>query len=283
MLFARDVTDRQRAAQKLEECRKELEELIEERSEELRESRSRLRDRERLATVGTLAAGIAHQINNPAGAIVAAAEFALLYGEDPEGDDIRKDSLNKTIEEAHRIERIVKSVLKFARHEPTPKWREDIGPIIRRSSELSREYVEGRGGHLDVTSAEQPLPAMLSPIEIEQMMVNLIHNASESRPEGVKIQIRTRRRDDSVLIEVEDDGRGMPPETRHHIFDPFYTTRLHEGGSGLGLSVVHGTVVDHGGEIYVESSVDGGTCVRVRLTLCFESDETESEGRAAAS
>lgn len=173
----------------------------------------------------------------------------------------------ETLDAANRIGRIVKSLLKFARHEATPKWHEDLEQIVHRSSELGRHYVEGRGGKLVVTSSHEPLPAILSPIEIEQVLINLIHNAIQAQPGGGEVRVRTRREGDFALIEVEDDGCGIAPESLQHIFDPFFTTRLRDGGSGLGLSVVHGVVVDHGGSITVDSHPDYGTRIHIRLPL----------------
>jgi len=262
-----DITDRKRIDQQRIRRGEELETRFEERGERLKASQIRLRERERLAAVGTLAAGVAHQINNPIGGIVAASEFALSEGKGSEGEKSRRQALETALEEARRCGRIVKSMLKFARNEPTPKWVEDINPIVRRASELSRNYVESRGGTLDITSWPEALPVLISTIDLEQVVLNLVRNAAESRPEGARVTVETRRLGDQVEIIVSDDGPGIDDETRSRIFDPFFTTRLEEGGSGLGLSVAHGVVADHEGRLEVESSEGGGTRFRIVLPL----------------
>jgi len=233
----------------------------------LRASLDRLREQERLAAVGTLASGIAHQINNPVGAISAAAEFALLSASEPDAEKIREASLNRIVEESARAGRIVKSILRFARHGTTNKWVDDLGAVVRRSVELMRPYVDERGGHLDFEGSETAMPVVMSPIEIEQMMVNLVRNAAESLREGGRVMVRTEAAGGSALVEVIDQGRGMDADTRAQVFDPFFTTRLRDGGSGLGLSVVHGIVSEHAGEIEIESEPDRGTRVGIRFPM----------------
>lgn len=265
LIVARDVTDRIEAERTREAERSALERVVEERDEELRASLDRLREQERLAAVGTLASGIAHQINNPVGAISAAAEFALVAENDPDAEKIRDEAFRRIVEEAARAGRIVKSVLRFARHGTTQKWIDDLSGVVRRAAELSRSYVEERGGVLELEASAGALWVAMTPIEIEQMIVNLIHNAAESRVDGALVRVRTRDLPGEAIVEVVDAGRGMSAETRARAFDPFFTTRLRDGGSGLGLSVVHGIVTDHGGEIEIESEPDRGTCVRIRL------------------
>jgi signal transduction histidine kinase len=107
----------------------------------------------------------------------------------------------------------------------------------------------------------------MSPVEVEQAMVNVLRNALESSERGVRVSIRTRLDGDAVLVEIEDDGRGMPLEQLEHAFDPFYTSRLQDGGTGLGLSVAHGLISSHGGEISMDSKQGDGTLVSITLPL----------------
>ncbi len=265
-----DITDRKRGEEELARSRNELEERVAERGEQLRISLERLKEQERLVAVGTLAAGIAHQINNPIGAISAAAEFALLVGEgreDEDGSAIRERALVTALEEAHRCGRIVKGVLQFARDDPKAKWIGDLNPVVRRACEQVRGYVTERKGMLVVDTAAQRLLVRMSPIDLEQVIVNLVRNAVESRDRGVRVEVRTQQVGSEVRLEVSDDGPGIADSIRGHVFEPFYTTRLEEGGSGLGLSVVHGVIGDHGGEVDLGKSPAGGTCFRIRLPL----------------
>ncbi len=269
LVLARDVTGRREGDAELEARQRDLEARIAASREELRAARRRLEDQEHLAVVGTLASGIAHQINNPLGAIRAAADFALLEADTEEGPRIAREALARIGEESDRAGRIVKSVLRFARHGSTPKWIDDLVPVVRRSAELCRDYVEQRAGSLEIHSTEAELPILMSPIEIEQLVVNLVRNAAESRERGARVEVSIERHPTAAIARllVEDDGRGIPHEALADVFDPFYTTRIRDGGSGLGLSVGHGIVEDHGGTIRIESKSGDGTRVIVELPL----------------
>lgn len=266
-----DVTARKRSDELLARRREELELRFAERGEQLRESQEKLREQERLAAVGTLAAGIAHQINNPIGAIVAASEFALMEDAEASSLPALRGALKTVLDEARRCGRIVKSVLKFARDEPTAKWVEDLNPTVRRASELARSYVERLGGRLEIDLWAEAVPARISPIDIEQVVLNLVRNAAESRTGGARVRVSTRRLGDVAEVAVCDDGRGIDAEARSRILDPFYTTRLEDGGFGLGLSVAHGVIADHEGELEIDSLEAGGTRFRFRLPI-VESD-----------
>ncbi len=262
-----DISERKRAEKELALYRDQLEARFEERGEQLRASLEELRRQERLSSVGTLASGIAHQINNPIGGIVAAAQFALGARGGSDRDAIREEALARIVEEAQRCGRIVKNILKFARNEQTAKWRNDLGPIVRGAVESARSYVEQRGGQLHVSLEAQPIPVHASPIDLEQVVVNLVRNAAESRTAGVNVRVCTRIQGDRGLLEVSDDGIGFPERDRERLFDPFRTSRISEGGSGLGLSVVHTIVKDHAGRIDLDDAEPHGATVRVALPL----------------
>lgn len=262
-----DITARKRAEQALARSRQLLEDRVVERSERLRASQLELRRQRQLASIGTLAAGVAHQINNPIASIMASAEYALLAApECPEGGDaIRDEALRSVIAEAMRCGQIVKNVLRFARQQPTARWVEDLGPLVRRTAAICQGYVVDHGGLLRIDTTDGALSALVSPIEIEQVLVNLIRNAAEALDgEGV-VRVGVYAREQWVEISIDDEGRGIPRERLDHLFEPFYTTRVHQGGTGLGLSFAHGVVVDHGGTIHVESEVGKGTRIRILL------------------
>ena len=267
LVVGRNVTARVEAEESLARERDDLAQTVIEREELLNASLARLREQERLAAVGTLAAGIAHQINNPVGAISAAAEFALVSASDPQADAVREDSLKRIVEESARAGRIVKSILRFARHGTTNKWDDDLARVVGRSIELVRPYVHERGGTIELEGPAGAIPIAMSPIEVEQALVNLVRNAAEAIRPGGHIHVRLSRTATHALVEVIDEGIGMNAETRSQIFDPFFTTRLRDGGSGLGLSVVHGIVTEHGGEIEVESEPGAGTRIALRFPI----------------
>ncbi len=275
----RDARIRAEAEQALVRYRDELEERVEERGEQLRASLERLKEQERLVAIGTLASGIAHQINNPIGGIAAAAEFALLVGEEEGGAAIQRRALETALEEARRCGRIVKGVLQFARDEPNLKWPEDLNATVLRALEQVRRFVAEHRGTLRVTTTRECLRVKMNPIDLEQVIVNLVRNAAESRESGVKIDVRTEQLGHEAILIVSDDGPGIDESIRGRVFEPFYTTRLEGGGSGLGLAVVHGVIGDHGGRIEIESPDSGGTRFRIRLPLVVFEDETASIDR----
>ena len=112
----------------------------------------------------------------------------------------------------------------------------------------------------------------MNPLEMEEVLVNLIRNAIESRARGARVLLSCARDENGVRIEVSDNGRGIEAKASKHIFDPFFTTRLQEGGTGVGLSVVHGIVTDHGGTIDVESQPGRGTRSRIVLPLAGQDE-----------
>ncbi|MBK7949043.1 MAG: HAMP domain-containing histidine kinase [Deltaproteobacteria bacterium] len=262
-----------------DQYRAELELRLVERSEQLRASLVRLEEQQRLVAVGTLAAGIAHQINNPIGAIAAAAQYALIAGEDDDAAAIREEALSTVVDEARRCGRIVRSVLQFARDEPTPKWVESLNPVVVRACEQTRDYVEERGGRLELRLADEPLAVRMSPIDLEQVVVNLIRNGAESRKDGANVEVATVGVDDEAWLLVVDDGDGIDPTLRTRVLEPFFTTRLAEGGSGLGLSVVHGIVQSHGGALELDGLPAGGTRICVRLPLAVGDAEPTAGSR----
>ncbi|MBY0401266.1 PAS domain S-box protein [Myxococcota bacterium] len=264
-----DITDRKRAEQALASSRQLLEERVVEGDEQLRASQRQLRDQRQLASIGTLAAGIAHQINNPIASIMASAEYALVAASDAEldGTAVREEALRAVVAEATRCGQIVKNVLRFARQQPTARWVECVGPVVMRAVTICRDYVGECGGELRVELDDGRRSARMSPIEIEQVLVNLIRNAAESLDARGVVSVRTAHRAGRIEIAIDDDGRGMSKEQLERVFEPFYTTRVQQGGTGLGLAFAHGVVVDHGGEIRIESEPGKGTHVRILLPV----------------
>ena len=224
------------------------------------------RHNERLKTAGTLSAGIAHQINNPIGSILNASQFALISLEDGDLKSVRL-ALQDNIDQATRCGEIVRSLLHFASRENPKTGREDLLQIIHRSREFTISYAGQQSIEIEVSGHLEPLWVDVSSIEIEQVLINLLRNAIESGPDSNQIEVVVSASESHARIEVRDDGCGIDKSDRDQIFDPFYTTRIREGGSGLGLSVAHGIIRDHGGSMDVESGADRGTCIGVELPL----------------
>ena len=226
-----------------------------------------LRQADRLASLGTLAAGVAHEINNPLGANLLASQGALSI-KDKQKDKARLEELLTLIrDDAERCGRIVSGVLKFSRQGSNDRAPTNINDVVTTAVDLTRMYAQERKADVSVELSSKVTPIAMNIIEMEQVLVNLIRNAIEADSKGVSVSIRTRRSGDSILVSVRDDGRGITSEQQAHLFDPFFTTRQREGGTGLGLSIVHGIVAMHGGSIEVKSKPDQGTTVHVRLPV----------------
>ncbi len=237
----------------------------------MRESKAQpscLRHTERLAVIGTLAAGIAHEINNPTGAILLAAKNALAHLGRPGGEEVAGRCLRDIVRSARRCAGIVRSVLQLARQEPLERWEADLNHAVRHAVEQAEPYARARGAVVEFHAGTDVPPVVFNPLGIEQVVVNLIHNACEAGSGGgVWVRVSTLRSERGVQICVSDNGRGLAREEIEKIFDPFFTTRRQEGGTGLGLSVAHGIVVQHGGTIWVESEPGRGCRITVELPL----------------
>jgi signal transduction histidine kinase len=246
--------------------REGLEARLVEQEGALEQTLARVRSAERLATVGTLAAGIAHQINNPVGAILAAAQFELSAAEEGKGLDAGARATLAAIErEALRCARIVRSVLQFARTDPGEVGEHDLNEIVESALAATEAYARRRDAAIDLKLDGKRLAVRGNAVELEQVFVNLIRNAIESRANGARVQVRVDATPEGSVVLVRDNGPGLSDEARRRLFEPFFTTKLHEGGSGLGLSVVHGILMTHGGDVEVVPTSPAGTCFRVTL------------------
>lgn len=236
---------------------------LEERTRELEaeRARERLHHKERLAAVGTLAAGVAHQINNPLNNLLLTAQEA--FGDDgPEAARHWRTALEACTAEAKRCERIVRGLVAFSRGEPGQKFPEDANQVLRRA----RDLAAGTDADVEILPGAGAAPILANSVALEQALVNIIRNALQSRS-GAHVTLRSERRIETVRIEVRDDGCGMSSETVRHLFEPFFTTRAADGGTGLGLSVAHRIVADHDGTIAIDSRPGEGTVVSVELPL----------------
>lgn len=222
---------------------------------EVLESRELMARSEKLASLGVLAAGVAHEIRNPLTAIKARL-FIQQRHLPPDNPAVR--DLQIIHGEIHRLEKIVRDVLDFARPAAPTLVELDADTLLTEVRNLFEPQCSKERIQLAITSTE-PVSVLADPAQIKQALINLVRNAMEAMVDGGTIQLRARydeRRINSVLravamIEVEDDGPGIPPETRHRLFDPFFTTK--SGGTGLGLSIVARIIAQHGGALEVDS------------------------------
>mgnify|MGYP001765354301 CR=1 FL=1 len=259
------------AVRKNAEFTQSLESMVEERTAQLRAAQRELAHRERLASLGRLAASVAHEINNPVSGVL---NLSMLMQRILREDGIPKDRveefrgyLSQVSHETSRVGRIVSDLLSFsrkARGEPGPA---DLGEIVRRTLSLVSHKLDLAGVRLETEIADS-LPSLLCDAsQIEQVVTNLVLNGAEATPRGGLLRVEVRRDGDSLLLEVGDTGSGIREEDLPRIFDPFFTTKESGGGVGLGLAVVYGIVEAHGGTIQVDSAVGRGTTFRVRLPM----------------
>lgn len=220
---------------------------------------------EKLATAGVLAAGVAHEVNNPLASISSLVQ--ILRARAASAED--RESLETILGEISRISAILRDLTEFARAPEPRRAPAEINPIVEACLRLVA--VDRRFKRLRLEAALAPeLPSLLIDADqIQQVMLNLILNAGDATPEGGRIRVASRLEPSvgAVDVEVSDTGDGIPSEIRRRVFDPFFTTKPPGRGTGLGLSVCYGIVSAHGGEIEIESAPGVGTTVRVRLPV----------------
>jgi len=223
----------------------------------------------RLASIGELAAGVAHQINNPLTGILGFSQRLLRKSTDEEA---RRD-LERIHNEAQRAAKVVENLLTFARRREPKKQYASINDIVQKALEL-RAY-ELKTGNIEVTTELTPnLPqAVVDFHQIQEVFLNIILNAEQAVTEanhGGKLAIKTEDKKGYIRISFTDDGPGIARENLNRIFDPFFSTRGERGGTGLGLSVCHGIVTEHSGKIYAKSKPGKGATFFVELPVIAE-------------
>ncbi|MCP4248962.1 MAG: PAS domain-containing protein [bacterium] len=259
--LAEDITDRKQAEAELARYRRRLEALVDERTGQLEKAQEHLRRSERLASLGTLAAGIAHEINNPLSIVLLCSEAIRSRVSDPEAVEALDDLEKST----RRCSTVISKLLRFASENPSGKSTSNLGTVVGEAVEVTRAYADHRGVTVAVVLDESAGPARMNAGEIEQVLINLIRNGVHASDPGATITVATQSGGDTTQVVVRDTGCGMTAEQQARAFDPFFTTRRNAGGSGLGLSICHGIVRDHDGEIEIESVPNKGTSVTISL------------------
>jgi two-component system, NtrC family, sensor kinase len=224
----------------------------------------RLVEQQKLASVGQLAAGVAHEINNPLTTILTTA---LLIQEETDREDPNYNELETIANETLRCRKIVTSLLDFARQSKPAKAFHDINQVVRDSMALTRKQAAFKDVTFEAVLSE-PLPLVeIDKDQIQQCLINLAINAIEATDPGGKIRFASRLvpEKEGVEITVSDTGGGIPKNALDRIFEPFFTSK--EGGTGLGLAITHGILEQHDGTIDLESKEGEGTTFRIHLPL----------------
>lgn len=253
-----------KANEKLIQWGKTLEKRVEERTKELREIQDFLIQSEKLASLGKMAAGVAHEINNPLTSILINTHLML---EKVEEKHAFYENLSLIADETSRCTNIVKGLLEFSRQEPPQKTFSDVNDIINRTLNLLKNQVSFYNISI-IKELGLNLPQIeLDKNKIEQVFWNLMFNASEAMPDGGKLTIISKFSQNKKYIEVifMDIGVGIPKENINKLYDPFFTTK--SSGTGLGLAVSYGIIKQHLGKIEVESEQGKGSTFTVSLPL----------------
>jgi two-component system NtrC family sensor kinase len=254
---------------------------VRERDELLKErTRVQLARSERLVSIGRLAAGVAHEINNPLTAVLTFAH--LLLRSAPENSQERRD-IETIIEATMRCRGIVRGLLDFSRQGEPHRESSNLNSIMREALNLTQN--QARINHIEIDEELDPdLPRLvIDADQMQQVAVNVIVNAIDAMPDGGSLTIRTRSHAEGgkqwAEFEISDTGCGIPEENLEHVFDPFFTTKPTGEGTGLGLAIAYGIVTQQDGQISISSKVGQGTSVTVRLPVTSEEQRSEAEGK----
>jgi PAS domain S-box-containing protein len=228
-----------------------------------------LRRAERLAELGTLASGMAHEIGTPMNVILGRAEYLLQRT----ADEGMKRGLATIVTQVERITKVMNQLLAFARRRIPERRAVDFGEVVDDGLEMFQERIVQSRITVDQTIESSLPPVRADRDQLIQVLINLVMNSIHAMPEGGRLRLSLARENNQVRLGVSDTGHGMPEEIRSKVFEPFFTTKDFGKGTGLGLTVVKGIIEEHGGTIAVESVVDKGTTVWIRLPL----DEAQTE------
>jgi len=250
-----------------------LEERVTMKTRELKRAHEAVLQSEKMASIGKLAAVVAHEINNPLAGILTYTKLLRKWLERGGWDAARFEEVRSSLElieaESRRCGEIVKNLLTFARAAPMNLERADLNAVVDRVVRLVRHQVELANIQLQL-DLDPKLPTVrCDPSAVEQVILALVINAIEAMPHGGNLWLRSVLKTDTnqVQLHVKDDGVGIPPEVLEHLFEPFFTTKERGRGVGLGLAVSRSIVERHGGQIEVESELGKGTAFVVALPL----------------
>jgi two-component system NtrC family sensor kinase len=274
--FNKMTVDLKTANQKLLEWGKTLEKKVDERTKELTEMHAHLIQSEKLASLGKLAAGVAHEINNPLGGILIYSHLLL---EDMSKDDIHYENLKKIVKETTRCKDIVKGLLDFAR----PKEPETTEVNVNDVAENALSIIESQALFQNIDIRKEyitdPPKITADASQLHQVFINIILNAAEAMQGNGTLTIRTflDKEKKNIHIQFSDTGPGIDKETKARLFEPFFTTKEVGKGTGLGLAISYSLIRKHQGTIEVESQVGEGSTFTVQLPIPEQEPDTNHD------
>lgn len=261
--YKKDLRERKRWEKELGDAQEEVQEA----QDVAEQAQASAIAAEKLAALGRLTAGVSHEVLNPISTITMRLNMML---DDPETPSELASHLRTIDDQANRIVKITENLLHFGRHRPPERRQIDLNDIVKRILDL----LEPDLMKLNITvvlglSAALP-PVWADPDQIQQVLLNLLINARDAMPKGGQLVLRTSEGQEEerfVELRVEDTGEGIDPESLESLFDPFYTTKAEDKGSGLGLYISRGIIEAHSGSLSAENRPGGGAAFVVRLPL----------------
>jgi two-component system NtrC family sensor kinase len=265
--FNRMVRELSRANQELRQWAVNLESKVDERTMQLKAMQSHLIQTEKLAAIGKLAAGVAHEINNPLTGILT--NSSLMLQDLPAGDS-REEDLQVIVDETLRCRKIVKGLLDFARQTKPHKQSVDMNGVLDDVFSLIRNQASFHDIELELEQSPGLPMVMADKDQMRQVVLNIVLNAAEAMPNGGKIHVSTRLKAETgeVQISIRDNGPGIPDEIKNKIFEPFFTTK--KTGTGLGLAIAYGIIERHRGTILIDSAPSRGTTITLGIPAQVE-------------
>ena len=233
-----------------------------------------LRHADRLATIGQLSAGVAHELNEPLGNILG---FAQLAQKDPDLSERAAQDLAKIVATSLHARQIINNLMLFSRQRPPRKARVNLNTILEEGLGFLESRCIRNGIAVDLQLSPEVPQITADASQLRQVFVNLVVNAIQAMPGGGRLKIATRAFGDRVVLTVEDTGIGMSEQVLKDIFLPFFTTKDVDEGTGLGLPVVHGIVTSHGGTINVESAPGQGARFEIELPVAADEKEDRTD------
>jgi two-component system NtrC family sensor kinase len=248
-------------------------------AETLRATENELLHKENLASMGQLAAGVAHELNNPLSTILLYSD--VMYKDAPEGDQRRED-LKMIMDEAQRCKIIVANLLNFARQQEILAQETDLEALVNEV--IIKVNHRHRFDKVQIIREFSPdLPHIQAdPAQLQQVFINLLNNAADAMESGGTIKISAARLDEKMVeIRVADTGSGIPPENLDKLFTPFFTTKPAGKGTGLGLSIVYGIIKMHYGQIHAQSQIGQGTTIVITLPVRLPEGRLDRTGNTS--
>jgi two-component system NtrC family sensor kinase len=250
---------------------KTLEDRVEQKTKELNRAHDHVMHVEKMASIGKMAAVVAHEVNNPLSGILTYAKLIRKWVASGQAEHEKREEAMQCLDliatESRRCGDLIKNLLSLSRTAPMNVQSTDLHAVINRCLMLVRHQLELGGVELQLKLAKDLPLVSCDPAQIEQVFLALIMNAKDAMPRGGNLWIETRMSDDEseVEIQVRDDGAGIAPDVLPHIFEPFLTTKESGHGVGLGLAISRGIVERHNGRIAVQSELGRGTTFTVTL------------------